>query len=530
MDLIKLLIVDDKLENIIALEALLARDGVELITTTSPNEALRICWDNDIAIALIDVQMPGMNGFELVEILKSNSRTQEMLVIFVTAISMESKYVVKGLSVGAVDYLYKPLDPHITSAKVDVFIQLVKNQREIRRKNAELERYQNELIQAKDQALQGKQSKEAFLANMSHEIRTPLHGIVGLIHLLENAPLDEESRKMVELLKVSSESLLGVINDILDFSKIEAGKFKIVRGETELAKVVQSVTGLLKSKADEKDLKLDVFVDDGVPEYVIADSLRLNQILLNLLSNAIKFTPKGAVSLTVKASDRSNDAVVLQFIVQDTGIGIPVNKLDKIFEIFEQANENTDRKYGGTGLGLSIVKNLAALMGGEVSVESEENRGSKFIFSNRFKMVKEAERPGTKTNKASLKPFDNVSVLVAEDNTVSQFMIKKILSQWNVTVEIVDNGEKVLEKVREHQYDLILMDTYMPVMGGFEATRRIRAEAEEEIRKIPIVSLSASVLEDVKQEAINAGVDDVLGKPFDLVALHRTIEKYGLKS
>lgn len=525
MDLIKLLIVDDRPENIVALEALLKRDEVELITTTSPNEALRICWEQDIAIALIDVQMPEMDGFELVEILKNNPRTREMLVIFVTAISTETKYAVKGLSVGAVDYLYKPLDPYITSAKVDSFIQLVRYQREIKHKNEELESYQKELIKAKDQAVQGKQTKESFLANMSHEIRTPINGILGLIYLLQNSSLDEDQKRIVELLKDSSESLLGVINDILDFSKIEAGKFKIVRSEIRIPHIVSSVTGLLKAKADEKGLLMNVLVDEDVPSVVMADGLRLNQILLNLLSNAIKFTEKGSVSLFVKAPENKGSMVRLQFIVKDTGIGIPADKHDRIFETFEQANENTGHVYGGTGLGLSIVKKLATLMGGEVSLESQEGVGSSFIFANWFKVVEDQDTASVK-NISTLEKFDNLNILVAEDNAISQFMIRKILAGWNITADVVDNGVQVLEKMHQNKYDMVLMDTYMPVMGGFEATRRIRAEMPEDVRNIPIISLSAAVMDDEKQEALDAGVNDILSKPFELTALHQMIDRH----
>ncbi|MHB1179548.1 MAG: response regulator, partial [Daejeonella sp.] len=241
---VNILIVDDREENIIALEALIRRDDINLITTTSPNEALRICWDQDIAIALVDVQMPEMDGFELVQILKSNPRTREMVVIFVTAISKETKYVVKGLESGAVDYLYKPLDPYITIAKVDAFISVVRSQQELKQKNIELEEFQKELVKAKEQAEAARKVKESFLANMSHEIRTPINGIIGLAHLLKNTELNDDQKEFVKLLEVSSQSLLGVINDILDISKIEAGKFKIVKAETNIRDLVQAVVDL----------------------------------------------------------------------------------------------------------------------------------------------------------------------------------------------------------------------------------------------------------------------------------------------
>ena len=521
---VNILIVDDKIENIIALEALIQRDDIRILTTTSPNEALRLCWQNEISIALVDVQMPEMDGFELVDILKSNVKTRDILVVFVTAISTETKYAVKGLSTGAVDYLYKPLDPYITNAKVDSFITLVRTQIEIKRKNIELERYQEELIIARDQAEKGKKIKERFLANMSHEIRTPLNGILGLAHLLKNTELDSEQTRMLDLLKLSSEALLGVINDILDISKIEAGKFKIVRNETNISNLCKSVIDLLKYKAEEKGIGISVDLHDQVPHLIMADSMRLNQILLNLLSNAIKFTDTGFITLKLSILDLKECKIKLKFSVIDSGIGIPENKIDKIFESFEQADDDTDHKYGGTGLGLSIVKKLVELKGGEINVISEFGKGSTFSFTNWYEIAAN-QKQATRINPADLAKFDNVSVLVAEDNAINQFMIKKILTSWNLTVTIVENGQLALDCLKQNIFDIVLMDTHMPVLGGFEATRRIRTEMPEGVKNIPIISLSAAVLEEELQQAYDAGVNDVVSKPFDLSVLHHKIEK-----
>ncbi|WP_207426891.1 response regulator [Pedobacter sp. SYSU D00535] len=525
MEKINLLIVDDKPENIVALEALIQRNDINLLSTTSPNAALKMCWEQDIPLALIDVQMPEMDGFELVEILKSNPRTREILVIFVTAISKESKYAVRGLTVGAVDYLYKPLEPTITTAKVDSFIQLVRSQREVKRKNVELELYQAELIKAKELAEQAKQVKERFLANMSHELRTPINGILGISHLLGESPLNEDQRKCVDLLKVSSEALLGVINDVLDISKIEAGKFRIIPTETNIKSLAKAVVDLLKFRADEKGIDLNLEFKGSIPKLVMTDSLRLNQILMNLLSNGIKFTAKGSVDLSVSVLELKDGEIQIEFAVKDSGIGIPKDRIDKIFESFEQAQEDTMHKYGGTGLGLSIVQQLAGLMGGRLHVDSEEGQGSTFTYTNWYQVVdSNVEEISAKPGISELAKFENVAVLVAEDNLVNQFMIRKVLQNWNLEVDVVDNGEKVLECLKQSHYDIVLMDTHMPVMGGFEATRRIRTEMLDGVKNIPIISLSAAVLEEEKQQAYDAGVDDIVTKPFDLSVLHQKIE------
>ncbi|MFA4866930.1 MAG: response regulator [Pedobacter sp.] len=525
MEKINILIVDDIPENIIALEALLQRDDINIITTTNPNEALRISWEMDIAIAMIDVQMPEMDGFELVEILKSNPRTKEILIIFVTAISKETKYAVKGLNTGAVDYLYKPLDPYITSAKVDSFIQFVRHKREIQKKNQELEAYQKELIKAKDLAEQGKRIKENFLANMSHEIRTPINGIIGISQLLKKSNLTDQQHEMVNLLEISSNSLLGVINDVLDLSKIESGKFKINRTPTDLSRICNDVIDLLRISSIEKKLDLIIKLDSDLPNTVIADSLRLNQVLMNLIGNAIKFTHKGSVTLKVEVLDTKGNNVQIRFSVIDTGIGIAKENIDKIFETFEQADEQTTIKFGGTGLGLAIVKNLAKLKGGTLEVQSEEFIGSTFSFTNWYEIVKETKAT-KKMNEEQLLPFNNAKVLVAEDNPVNKFLIEKILKSWNVNFDIVENGKEAIEKLRENDYNLILMDTFMPIMNGLEAIKLIREGYAIGKEKIPIITFSAAVMETDKETAIAAGANDVISKPFEAAVLHKKIKEY----
>jgi len=634
---INILIVDDREENIIALEALIMRDDIRILSTTSPNDALKIAWENNISIALVDVQMPEIDGFELVDMLKSNPRTKDILVIFVTAISKESKYAIKGLSTGAVDYLFKPLDPYITSAKVDSFIQLARSQEEIRLKNEVLENlslviknsadiicavdaqsfriqtinpavekilgfkpselvgksiidravdtqkaafknklgeiikdnlsfaifefqfetfdkrviwaecrasYQNktifinisdispqksyleQLLKSKDAAEYGKKVKEAFLANMSHELRTPVNGIIGLTKLLLQTPLNDQQVNMLNLMETSSASLLGVINDVLDISKIEAGKFSIVRSTNNLHELVESVYKLLKFKADEKQIDLVLDVDPQVPQYLIFDSLRLNQILMNLLSNAIKFTDKGFVKLKISLLKKLNDKVQLKFTVEDTGVGIASNNLSRIFEQFEQAEDDTASNYGGTGLGLTIVKKLVELKDGELTFSSQVGKGSVFNFTNWYTVAtKPQQKTVDKTEDKKLSPFENIRILVAEDNLVNQFILKKMLSDWNLEVAFVDNGRKAIDKLKEQHFDLILMDTHMPELNGYQAAKQIRLDFEEPKRSIPIISLSAASFDHEQQEAIAAGMNDVLAKPFQPQDLHQKIKQ-----
>lgn len=526
MDKLNLLIVDDKIENIIALEALLNQHDINIITTTSPNEALRICWESDISIALIDVQMPEMNGFELVEILKNNPRTQEIMVIFVTAISLETKYAIRGLNVGAIDYLYKPLDPYITAAKVDSFIQLIRNQREIKNKNLQLEKFQAELIKAKDDAEKSKKAKENFMANMSHEIRTPINGIIGLVYLLNKSKLDVDQRELLTLLESSSQSLLGVINDILDISKIEAGKFRINYSETNIIALVTQSKDLLNIRAQEKDLELVLELDDNLPHTIIADSLRLNQIFMNLLSNAIKFTNTGSIKFKVELLGKKNNRAHIKFSVIDSGIGISKANQLKIFDKFEQIDDENNIHHGGTGLGLSIVKKLIELKGGILHFESIEGKGSTFSFTKWYEYKDMDQVTVKKELEESFASLKGMRVLIAEDNLINKFLIVKILQKWDVETEVVTNGLDVLELLKDNNYNLILMDNYMPGMNGLEVTKKIRSGEIMAKKDIPIITFTAGVLDTEKQSSFEAGANDILIKPFKVNELYQKISAY----
>ncbi len=526
MEKVKLVIVDDKEENVLSLRALLADiDNLDIWGSTSPNEALRYCWNNDVAIAMVDVQMPEINGFECVSLLQSNPKTWQIMVIMVTAISKEDKSLLKGLHSGAVDYLYKPLNPDITVAKVKSFMQQVYIQRELKRKNEELERSHIELVKAKKDADQARKSKENFLANMSHEIRTPINGITGITAMLRNSPLNEQQSEWLDYLENASQQLLLIINDILDLSKIDSGKMRLDFSRTSLPGIIEELDNLFSYKAEQKGIVFHAITDDKLPKHILADSLRLTQILSNLISNGIKFTEQGNVTLETKLLNRAQQRAHIQFSVKDTGIGINSGAIDKIFQSFEQGEEGITKRFGGTGLGLAIVKRLVILHQGQIHAYSELGKGSEFVFQCWFDEADSETAPeSTKKQYTDMPALSDVNILLAEDNELNSFMVTHMLKTWGMTVDTVKNGKEALDKVENTPYSLILMDAHMPVMSGFEAIKIIRNDHREHIRQIPIISISASVLQREQQAAYAAGADAVVGKPFDPVSLYQLIK------
>lgn len=528
MKKINLLILDDKEENIISLEALLADiDNINIISTTDPNEALKLCWKNDISIALVDVQMPEINGFEFVSLLKGNPKTSHIIAIMVTAISKEDKYLIKGLQSGAVDYLYKPLNPEITIAKVNAFIKQVFIQEEIFQKNTELEQSKLALIEANKEAEHARKSKEIFLANMSHEIRTPINGIMGIINMLKSSSLNAEQLDWVKRLSNASNSLLMIINDILDISKIDSGMMKIEYENFNLRDLVEDTANIFRMKAANKKLNFEVHLAEDLPKIVHFDSLRLQQILTNFISNSLKFTHEGKIDIKVDILSKNGDSNKIKFAVTDTGIGIKPESVDKIFREFEQGDDRITKKFGGTGLGLAIVKRLANLLKGEVDAQSNYGEGSTFAFIVEMKEVLE----GSLAKKEEILQYTQVEklnklkVLIAEDNDLNSFMLAHMLRTWDCEVTIVKNGRLALDAIDKDNFEIILMDTHMPVMSGFEAITEIRNSMDPLLRKTPIITISASVMEHEQKAAFEVGADDVIGKPFNPIELYNKIVK-----
>lgn len=390
-----------------------------------------------------------------------------------------------------------------------------------------LKKVEAELIEAKKHAEEANQEKTRFLANMSHEIRTPMNGIIGMANLISKMKLSTKQQEYLLILKESSEALLEIINNVLDISKIEAGKIEIENSTFDFSEMVSGVFQTFSYRANEKNIEMIYELDENVPKYLAGDSARIKQVLRNLLSNALKFTEKGVIKLKINMIGKSSESVFVDMIVEDTGIGISDNNIERIFESFTQSDISTTRKFGGTGLGLNITKNLVGLMGGSIDVKSIVDKGSNFRVVIPFTTADENEikKICDKNNLQSLNESKlDVKVLIAEDNYINQIYIAELLKIYVTTYTVVGNGAEAVEKYEADHYDCILMDMQMPIMDGANATREIRRLEKDLEKRIPIIALTASALKNEVNEFMNVGIDDYIIKPIDEEKLVSTLE------
>lgn len=496
-----ILLIEDNPGDIILIEEMLKQVTsfkFNLVSVETLKDAVDSFQKENFDIILLDLNLPDSNGYETFHsVFNCCNKVPIILISGLGDVELSFKLICEG----AQDYLVKQdLNPVLLVKSIQYSI--------------ERDRIEKSLVTDREKAEESKHVKEEFLANMSHEIRTPMNAIIGFTRLLENTKLSYKQRDWLQAIKQSGENLLVIINDILDLSKIEAGKLEIEENRINIPYFLNITFTTFKIAADAKNIGFHFAVDKKIPTVLMGDEVRLTQALQNLLSNAIKFTNRGEVTTGVVLENETDENVTIRFTVTDTGIGIPEDKINLVFNSFTQVRDKDTPRIGGTGLGLTITKKIVEMMGGTVTLTSKYKEGSRFIIILTFKKPKAGEAiqetKGDKAHKLNIDSIVNLSVLVAEDNPLNAKFFLSLFSEYGMKADIANNGIKALEMIKVKNYDIVLMDIEMPKMNGYQAAEVMRKELK---LNIPIIAITAHAMSGEKEKCLQSGMNDYISKP-----------------
>jgi len=531
-----IVVVDDNLDNLGALRNTL-KDIYAVYPCPSASKMFDLLGHIQPELILLDVEMPEMNGYEAIKKLKGDDKFCEIPVIFLTSMSDEESEM-EGLELGAVDYIRKPFAAPLLLQRIKTHLSFMEQKSEIK-ELLELKTKEIALREAAElEAQSASRAKGEFLSHMSHEIRSPLNAVIGMIHIASEAEDLQSVKRYLEKADNASRYLLGVINDILDMSKIEANKLELSYGEFDFRKMLADIIDVISVRAEEKHQHISVNANENIPQFIFGDDLRLSQVITNLLTNAIKFTPKnGKIDLNAEKLDEKDGEITLKIEVADSGIGISPEQQKKLFTSYNQADSSITKNFGGTGLGLAISKRIVELMQGTIWIESELNKGSKFIFT--IKVKKGAESAGkissmgspyglSTGSKASDFDFKAYTILVAEDMAFNREVLAKYLEKTGISIDFAENGKEAVSLFTESpdRYHLIFTDVHMPEMDGFEATQAIRALELKRAKEITIIAMTADAFKEDIEKCLSAGMDDHIAKPVVPKAIYAKLKKY----
>lgn len=554
----KILVVDDEANNRKLLQQIL-KNSYRISFAVNGKEAIDVCRKVRPDMILLDIMMPEMDGFEACRHIKEDPETAHIPIIFITAMG-DIEDEAAGFEAGCVDYIIKPLSRTIVLARINTHLTIARQTRELELQKSELELLNSDLEKqtslAKEMASKADKAnrvKSEFLANISHEIRTPMNGVIGMTRLLLETQLSDEQRNYARIVHSSAQALLSIINDLLDLSKGEAGKIALENIEFNLKHTIDEVIELLLPEAIAKGLELTSSIDDYLPLLLKGDPLRLRQVLLNFTGNAIKFTHQGYVR--IKADLKSKDSynkVTVYFSIEDSGIGIPVERQGELFSPFTQGDPSTTRKYGGTGLGLAISKQLVEMMDGQTGFQSVAGRGTTFWFTARFEKIsenaaitcigveKQSENnrfamPPSKVTGADIDHFRSngsvANILIVEDNITNQIVATATLGKLGYKTDIANNGKEALKALQRHSYDMVIMDCQMPEMDGYEATQKIREGAAGiKNAQIAVIAMTANAVSGDIEKCISSGMNDYIAKPISPDILAEVVNRWLVNS